>query len=254
VSIKQRVNSFFRVLLPRRVRQHRILHGPLAGEQIVTSWYDYPAAILGYTERPLLDWFAKNVNLGETWLDVGAHYGYTAIALSKLVGSSGRIFAFEPMLSTVGYLNQTRRVNLFQQMIIVPIALGTEPQIATMHLPVIRGMVDSTIIPAEWEETILVTSLDWLWSLICGQNRQIEGIKIDVQGMEIETLQGMQRILREFHPKLVIEFHRQVDRDELLSLVEACGYSKAAKPIEPVEGEITPRWLDDRSYAFLPIV
>jgi len=49
------------------------LGGLLKGYVIVTSWHDYPAAILGRTERALLDWFAHNVGSGETWLDVGAH-------------------------------------------------------------------------------------------------------------------------------------------------------------------------------------
>ena len=71
-----------RRLMPRAVRPHRILSGRLRGRWIVTSWHDYPAAILGRTERALLDWFEGHVKPGQTWLDVGAHYGYTAIALS----------------------------------------------------------------------------------------------------------------------------------------------------------------------------
>jgi hypothetical protein len=62
-----------RRLLPRSLGPHRILGGLLKGYVIVTSWHDYPAAILGRTERALLDWFAHNVGSGETWLDVGAH-------------------------------------------------------------------------------------------------------------------------------------------------------------------------------------
>jgi hypothetical protein len=79
-----------RRFLPRSIHKHRIFGGPLRGYRIVTSWHDYPAAITGRTERPLLDWFAQNVNPNETWLDIGAHYGYTAIGLCRLVGAAGR--------------------------------------------------------------------------------------------------------------------------------------------------------------------
>src|SRR2546425_11546720 len=103
-SLKRRL----RFLLPRRIRPHRILRGRLRGYRIVTSWHDYPGAILGRTERPLLDWFEQNVEVGETWLDIGAHYGYTAIALSRLVGPAGRVFAFEPEIATCGHLALTR--------------------------------------------------------------------------------------------------------------------------------------------------
>src|SRR5206468_10103171 len=100
--VRRSLKEYFRRFLPKTVRPHRILAGRLRGLRIVTSWHDYPGAILGRTERPLLDWFERNVRAGETWLDVGAHYGYTAIALSRLVGLRGRVFAFEPVVATAG--------------------------------------------------------------------------------------------------------------------------------------------------------
>ena len=105
--LKEALRRFF----PRSLVPHRILAGPLRASTIVTSWHDYPAAILGRTERPLLECFANNVGKGETWLDIGAHYGYTAIALSKLVGTSGHVYAFEPMLNTAGCICRTKSMN-----------------------------------------------------------------------------------------------------------------------------------------------
>src|SRR2546427_6871891 len=110
-----RLKEWLRRVMPRTVRPHRILAGRLRGFRIVTSWHDYPAAILGTTERALLEWFEHNVQPGETWLDVGAHYGYTALALGRLVGPVGRVFAFEPMVSTAGHLGRTRSLNLLSQ-------------------------------------------------------------------------------------------------------------------------------------------
>ena len=94
------VSSVLRPWLPRRLGAHRVLTGPLRGVRLVTSWHDYPAGIAGLTERPLIAWFQTHVKPGTTWLDIGAHYGYTAVALSRLVGEAGRVFAFEPMLAT----------------------------------------------------------------------------------------------------------------------------------------------------------
>jgi FkbM family methyltransferase len=236
--------------MPKVVKDKRILRGPLCGYRIVTSWHDYPGAIFGRTERPLLDWFEKNVCPGETWLDVGAHYGYTAIALSRFVGLQGRVFAFEPMLSTAGYLAQTRLLNHFPQLTIIPIAIANPETLTLDQLPTTRGMVDSTVHRGDWDETILTARLDWLWSRICGPRQQIDGIKIDVQGMEIEALRGMTELLKSSRPKLVVEVHHGVARAELMNLIEAAGYSRKAVAIEPVEGEIEPQYIDDRSYAF----
>ena len=251
------IKSILRNFLPGRIRTHRIWSGLLRGKRIVTSWHDYPAAIIGYTERPLLDWFAQNVKPGETWLDIGAHYGYTAIALSRLVGESGRVFAFEPMLSSAGYVTQTRRLNKFHQLTVVPYGLAAPETVEIISLPVTRGMVDSTIDRtsddghrAEWLETITVARFDWLWTRICGNEPRIDGVKIDVQGMEIDVLTGMMDTLRSAHPKLVVELHRGVDREKFLHTIELAGYACDAIPIEPVEGEVSPLYMDDHSYFF----
>src|SRR5207237_10129798 len=91
-----------RRIRPDAMRPHSILAGPLRGASIYTSWHDYPGAILGTTEKPLLSWFQRHVSAGETWIDIGAHYGYTAIALCRLVGPTGRVVAFEPVPTTAG--------------------------------------------------------------------------------------------------------------------------------------------------------
>jgi FkbM family methyltransferase len=250
--MNKQLKPILRFLLPRSIRSQHILAGPLRGYRIVTSWHDYPAAIIGRTERPLLDWFARNVKPGETWLDIGAHYGYTAIALCRLVGESGRVFAFEPMISTAGYVAQTRLLNRFFQMIVLPLGLAASERLELLRLPVVRGMVDSTIQGGEWYETFLVASLDQLWPQICSGQEQIDGVKIDVQGMEVDVLHGMVETLKSYRPKLVLEVHRDVDRSHLLDLVEAAGYSRRGAPIEPVAGEAEPQYVDDHSYAFLP--
>ncbi len=251
--MKATLKSILRWGLPRTVTSHRILSGPLQGRRIVTSWHDYPAAILGYTERPLLEWLARYVQEGDTWLDVGAHYGYTAIALSRLVRESGRVFAFEPAVHTAGYLSETRRINALPQLTVLPLALGAVESLEVKHLPVMRGMVDSGLDHGKWDETILVASLDWLWPRICGEHKRIHGIKVDVQGMEVEVLRGMAATLQEQRSKLVVEVHRGVSRKDLLDLIQSLGYERHAEPIDPVEGEVTAQYVDDRSYAFEPV-
>ena len=244
------VKGALRRLMPRQVRTYRILAGPLMGRKIVASMADYPGAIFGTTEPALLRWLGRNVRSGETWLDVGAHYGYTALALAQLVGSSGRVFAFEPMLSTAASLSETRRQNLIDHMMVVPIGLSYQPQLTHLVVPTTRGMADATLATSP-AETIFVIALDNLWQNISRGNPIVHGIKLDVQGMELDAVRGMAETLRTYKPVLIIEFHRGVNRDHLLDLLEELGYERQARPIEPKTGrnpEVT--LLDDTSYAF----
>lgn len=246
--LKETLRQFF----PRSLVKHRILGGPLRGDLIVTSWYDYPAAILGRTEHPLLNWFADNVKSGETWLDVGAHYGYTAIALCKLVGEGGRVFAFEPMLNTAGCVSRTRLMNDLPQLTVIPIALGNSADLGMDSLLAVRGMIDSTLGEKEGiRETFLVSRLDWLWPVISGSDARIDGIKIDVQGMEIQALKGMSALLKQHRPKLLVELHTGVSRQEFLDLIVSLGYVPHGIPVEPLPGETEPAYAD-RTYLFQP--
>lgn len=248
------MKEVIRKFLPRKDKTHSILAGSLKGRYIFTNWHDYPAAILGTTEKSLVNWFEANVNAGETWLDIGAHYGYTAIALSELVGSEGHVFAFEPMLTSAGCIQHTRKLNNLAQLRIVPAALGNQDALDVEILPTTRGMVDSTIheTTSDWFEQFYVTSLDWIWEKL-GNGLPIHGIKIDVQGMEMETLRGMKQMLELYKPKLIVEVHDGVDRKEFEKLIDELGYVNNYDLIDtdqPIDSEY--ELMSNLSYVFMP--
>src|SRR6202795_3414520 len=118
-----------RQILPTAVRPRRILAGPLRGDYIVTSWHDYPAALLGYAEPDLMAWLKAMGHPGETCLAVGVHYGSISLALCRYVGPAGRVSAFEPLLKTAGHLSSTRQANRLSQLTVVPLALSDNEEI-----------------------------------------------------------------------------------------------------------------------------
>jgi FkbM family methyltransferase len=172
------------------------------------------------------------------------------------VGQKGRVFAFEPVTASAGCIAQTRRLNALSQLTVIPLGLGTPDTVASLRLPITRGMADRTIDTHDdsWCETIQTARFDWLWPHINAGDETIHGIKIDVQGMELEVLRGMQQILRREQPKLVIEFHRGVDRTAVFDLLNAAGYCTDAVPIEQGTQLASPasEVADDRSYEFVP--
>jgi FkbM family methyltransferase len=201
---------------------------------------------LGYTERALLAWFRQNVKPGEIWLDVGAHYGFTAIALAGLVGGSGHVYAFEPSLTAAGHLNQTRTLNKLNQITVLPFGLGDIGEMRIVPVLVDRGMAAHA--PSGRAEQIIVVGFDWIWPML--SSRRIDGVKVDVQGMELEVLEGMRATLAGQHPKLVIEFHSGVDRNRALQFLESLGYRIPGTAIEPTPTENEAAYYDDRSYTF----
>ena len=187
--------------------------------------YD-PAGIVGVTEKPLIDWFASSSG-GRNVVGRRAHYGYTAIALSRLVAANGRVFAFEPVLIDDRMPQTDANPQRPQPPHIGAAGSRISETATTASVPSTRGMADLTLTgdEATRTETIHVIRFDWLWPQIHGGNPSLHGIKIDVQGMELETLIGMRDTLATRRPKLVVELHRGVSRAALLDFLVSVGYS-----------------------------
>lgn len=242
-----------RPLLPRTRRPRRILAGPLRGCRLVTSWYEYPAALLGYTESSLLRWLSATVRPGQTWLDVGAHYGYTALALARLVGPSGRVFAFEPVLSTVACLRETSRLNQIDHLRVVPLGLGDPDNGGHMDVALERGMANPLSRTTSQVSTVTVACLDQVWDDVSDGDTRIHGIKMDVQGMELQALDGMRSVLMAHSPLVALELHTGVDREAVESLLRDCGYRVPGVPLDPSSKD-PEEYLDDHTYVFLPSI
>ena len=122
------------------------------------------------------------------------------------------------------------------------------------RLPLTRGMADATLAPDDTGAFVDApfVRFDWLWPLVRNGNGAIHGMKIDVQGMELDVLDGMRETLRRWRPRVVIELHSGVSRERILGLLNEAGYSREAVAIDPADGEGPARLLDDRSYAFNP--
>lgn len=217
---------------------------------MVTSWHENFTGLVGRTEPDVIAWFDANAHPGETWLDIGANYGYTALRLAGLVGSSGRVFAFEPKLSTAGYLSQTMALNGLSQVTIVPAGLNTPDSIEIQRFHTCGSMAVGAGCVHGALETVMIAKLDWLWPRICGGNQRVDGVKIDVQGMELGVLRGMEEILARDTPRLIVELHHGVDRAELVDLLEGCGYDRRATAVFHAQDESLER--DNFSYAFTP--
>ena len=96
----------------------------------------------------------------------------------------------------------------------------------------------------------MASRLDWLWPKISGSDMRIDGIKIDVQGMEMQVLEGMATLAKKYRPKLLVEIHKGVSRPKLLALIASLGYDPNGSAVEPLDGESDPIYADDRTYLF----
>lgn len=138
----------------------------------------------------------SNVASGDTFVDVGANFGFYATIASPLVGESGRVLAIEPSIETLNYLHEN--VGKLPNVDIVPVAVGLENGVSkffhtsdyvnsgTSAPPFSLGCSRSI--------NVLQICLDTLLSDFYGLET-IDFMKIDVQGDDVNVLLGAQDIL-----------------------------------------------------------
>jgi hypothetical protein len=72
------------------------------------------------TEPHVLKWIDERLGRGDTFYDIGAHYGWMSLLACRCVGAQGRVIAFEPSPPLVEFLHGNKKANRFLQLRIVP--------------------------------------------------------------------------------------------------------------------------------------
>jgi FkbM family methyltransferase len=138
-------------------------------------------------------------------IDVGAHIGKYTIWLAKK--TKGKVVALEPNPLVYKVLLKNIKLNNLKN--VIALNVGAWSSEKSFMLNVSRFAGHSSIFKNHIENEIIhvreikVKTID---DIIDNYNiRKVDFIKIDVEGSEIEVLNGMMRVLKEHKPKLVVE-------------------------------------------------
>ena len=139
------------------------------------------------------------LNLGphERFVDIGGYTGDTSLSLLELVGTADEIRLFEPSSGNVKAARQSLRG--FEQIHFYQVALGREHGEG-------RVVVDASASRLEQggEEVVQVRTLDSF-------RFHPTFIKIDVEGDELNVLEGAAETIRSNKPKLAVACYHAVD-------------------------------------------
>jgi FkbM family methyltransferase len=143
-------------------------------------------------ENEIMEYF--NPNEGDTVVDVGAHIGLYSLIAAKRVGPSGKVIAIEPDPENCNLLQRNIELNKLTNVTIFKRAAFSSSSKLKLYLPgKERGFTKLSTIMANRAVTenfleIDATTLDHLM-LMQGMT-QVNWIKIDVEGAELEVLKG----------------------------------------------------------------
>ena len=216
---------------------------------------DLAIYLLGGFEVQTLRQYEKLVKEGDVVLDIGANIGAHTIPLAKLVGASGKVFAFEP----TSYAFKKQQINV-----------ALNPVLISRISPhqIMLTATDSSLLPqtiySSWPletaddlhgihrgrlmdtQDCLTTSLD---TFVFGvEIKRIDIIKLDVDGNEFDVIVGARKLITKWKPKIMLELAPHVydssphKFDQLLEDLWSMGYQlsnmSTGKPLPKDSGSI----------------
>ena len=138
-----------------------------------------------------LEFIARALQSGETYVDVGANIGFTAIEGSRAVGPAGKVFAFEPHPTIFSYFQQNLQLNGCSNTKAFNVALDREPgELRFMN----DRRDDMNRISAGGGLVVRAETLDKMIPFSAAERIQL--LKVDVEGAERSVFAGASEVLR----------------------------------------------------------
>lgn len=183
----------------------------------------------GIFEYPLIEWCQQYLSSNGTFIDIGAHMGTYSIIISPYCK---QVYSFEPQSSTFECLNRGINANKITNIITHNVGIGSKEEILFLsHVSedgggssLLDNISDMTGLKTLSQEAVDVFPLDSY------DINNINLIKIDVEGFELEVLKGAVKTLeRNNYPPILFEAWPnkwyQEQREELIDYAKGLGYN-----------------------------
>lgn len=201
--------------------------GVLKGYRMRVDWRIHRSFVYGSWEPEVVEAILPHISAGMTVLDIGAQSGFFSILFSKLVGPTGRVFAFEPLPANFRILEQNVSLNRLENVTVSRKAVVQYSGEILFEFP----HHEASLVAGPLEEsdsrgtfTVPCTSLD---DFFAGKDVPVDFLKIDVEGAEGGVLEGAFATLVKYRPAMMVELHnmeRHLDGHPVAKNLEHSGY------------------------------
>lgn len=175
----------------------RVLGGVNRGMRWIRGAGTTNGCWLGTYEEDHCRAIQQTVLPGMVAYDLGANAGYYTLALSRLVGDSGRVFSFEPDARNAYLLRRHIDLNNLRNVTVVQAAVSNS-----------TGLVAFSGWKVIEESAYLVPSIS-LDEFIAAGNPAPGFVKMDIEGAEGAALQGAQAVLSRTRPNWLMATHTE---------------------------------------------
>lgn len=222
---------------------HRIKGGILRGRWffIDTHHGAWQEIIEGTFDKFFFDFLKKFDLRSKVIFDVGAFIGSHSLVFAELVGSSGKIYSFEPNQFNIKRMKKifAKNRDLGRRISIAPFVLSNENGKVEFNF---SNQIDSGYSSAGYVEGADTPSGEEVYRSSNFQKCHVESIKLDdletkakitqkpflikldVEGAESEILSGGIKYLKRYKPIILVEIHSAYNMVRSLEVLFALGY------------------------------
>lgn len=214
---------------PQGLTQVKVAAGGLAGVELYLDLQAEKDYWLGTYEPELQDAIMHWVKPGMVIYDVGANIGYVSLLLARRAGAGGSVFAFEALpgnlerlranIALSGMAGQVQAVAAAVIDAQRPVRFWVGPSGGMGKADGSAGRQDVI-----YSEAIDVTGLSLDHFVFELGNSPPQVVKMDIEGGEVLALPGMQRLLAEAHPLLLMELHGPEAAKTTWEILTRAGY------------------------------
>lgn len=170
--------------------------------------------------------FERVLRPGHHVVDIGGYVGYFTMLAAQAVGAGGRVTTFEPVPDNAASIRRSAETNGFGHVVVEQMALSDGEGRGRIYVEREEGGAASSTSSLagsgnEFVE-VPVTTLD---RYACDHGlARLDLVKIDVEGLEVEVVRGMETVMRTLRPELVVEFASRAAATGCVTLLESRSY------------------------------
>ena len=223
------IRSGLNRLVPEDIAEVSIAAGYFKGINLALDLKAEKEMWLGTYEPELQQAIIEYVKPGMTAYDIGANVGFISLLLSKMVGDTGTVFAFEALPKNIQRLRANLLLNPFASNveIIQNAVVDSEREIDFMLGPSlgmgkVRGSAGRDNV--EYGDVIVVPGVSLDGFVYKYGNPAPDIVKMDIEGGEILALPGMLKVIKEDKPVLFLELHGPEAVEIVWDTLSGAGY------------------------------
>jgi FkbM family methyltransferase len=206
------------------------------------DYMSYGVYFFGEYDAAMTSFIKSHVVEGDVCWDVGAERGWFSLLLGRLVGPTGQVDAFEAFPQNFKKLTSNIDLNGYGWVRPVHAAVSSSrhpmwfvppSDEVTNHVHYLDDCSGVGYLSAEPLANALEVQTVTLdeHAAETGTDR-LSFVKLDVEGAELDALQGAEKTICRYHPRLAVEYNRQTARragtsiEELDQLLDDFGYDR----------------------------